>query len=146
MLPDNYRLKKRRDFSRIYARGRHDACSAFILYCLPRRGSTEVHIGFSASKKLGHAVERNRIKRVFRHVAASLLELFPPGCDYIFVIRGAALEQSFERISRQMAKMLRSSPAVPGHNSKPQGCAKKQARNSSTVQAQAHGGTSDQQA
>ena len=64
----------------------------------------------------------------------------------IFVIRGAALEQSFERISRQMAKMLRSSPAVPGHNSKPQGCAKKQARNSSTVQAQAHGGTSDQQA
>ena len=52
MLPDNYRLKKRRDFSRIYARGRHDACSAFILYCLPRRGSTEVRIGFSASKKM----------------------------------------------------------------------------------------------
>lgn len=114
MLPDNYRLKKRRDFSRIYARGRHDACSAFILYCLPRRGSAEVRIGFSASKKLGHAVVRNRIKRVFRHAAAAHLAEFPPGCDYIFVIRNAALEQSFERISKQIAKMLLKSPAVNG--------------------------------
>ena len=114
MLPDNYRLKKRRDFSRAYTRGKHDACAAFVLYCLPHRGSTAVRIGFSASKKLGHAVTRNRVKRVFRHVAAAHLAEFPPGREYIFVIRNAALGWDHQRLGQQLSKMLRTSPAVQG--------------------------------
>ena len=110
MLPDAYRLKKRRDFSRIYARGKHQACSAFVLYRLPRRRTTEIRIGFSASKKLGHAVERNRIKRVFRHAAAAILPSFTPGCDYVFLIRPAAFNYSFDQLQRQMVKLLSREP------------------------------------
>ena len=106
MLPDSYRLKLRRDFARGYARGEHQAQPGFILYWLPHRGEPRCRIGFSASKKLGGAVERNRVKRVLRHAALSLLEQFPAGYDYVFVIRAAAKDSSFDQLRRQISTAL----------------------------------------
>ena len=119
MLPAVYRLKRRRDFARAYDKGKAKSCGAFVLYrsCrgssdLRRRGDRGcggaklARIGFSASKKLGPAVVRNRIKRVFRHAAVAQIKLFSPGCDYIFVIRRPALACDFEQIKAQMAKIL----------------------------------------
>ncbi|NLF79611.1 MAG: ribonuclease P protein component [Clostridia bacterium] len=120
MLPAVYRLKRRRDFARAYNKGKAKSCGAFVLYrscrvCSDLRrvkggrgcgGAQSARIGFSASKKLGPAVTRNRIKRVFRHAAASQIKLFSPGCDYIFVIRRQALACDFGQIKTQMAKIL----------------------------------------
>ena len=101
MLPDEYRLKKRRDFSRAYSRGRSKSCPEFVLYRYHRQGQ-QTRIGFSASKKLGSAVMRNRLKRVFRHAAAESISSFDHGCDYIFVIRQAASKSTFEQIVAQI--------------------------------------------
>ena len=106
MLPGIFRLKKRYDFSRAYYKGRAKACTEFVLYRYYRKGR-EIRIGFSASKKLGHAVARNRIKRIFRHAAYSNLDKFLPGGDYIFVIRKAALSRSYTDIETQIKKMLK---------------------------------------
>ena len=105
MLPKAYRLTMRRDFSRVYTRGRSLACREFVLYCRARSGS-DVRIGFSSSKKLGGAVERNRARRVFRHAAAGILESFPGGCDYIFVIRNGSAGKSSDDIRRTMLSQL----------------------------------------
>lgn len=105
MLPAAYRLTMRRDFSRVYTKGRSNACREFALYCLPRKGE-DIRIGFSSSKKLGGAVERNRARRVFRHAAAGILESFPAGCDYIFVIRTGAMAKSSDQIRRTMLSQL----------------------------------------
>ena len=105
MLPASYRLKRRSDFSRVYDKGRAKACTDFVLYRYNRRGQ-QTRIGFSASKKIGHAVIRNRVKRVFRHAAVALKDKFSPGYDYIFVIRKPAVDHDFEEIKLQMAKML----------------------------------------
>jgi len=66
-----------------------------------------MRIGFSASKKLGHAVIRNRLKRLFRHAAFANLEKFSTGWDYIFVIRQPALTRTFSQIEAQIIKMLK---------------------------------------
>jgi|WetSurMetagenome_2_1015567.scaffolds.fasta_scaffold296373_1 ribonuclease P protein component len=119
MLPEQYRLKRRRDFARAYDKGKAKSCSAFVLYRSCRKnadlgrvnrrgccGADSVRIGFSASKKLGQAVVRNRLKRVFRAAAAAEIERFTPGYDYIFVIRHPALDHTYEQIKAQMVKLL----------------------------------------
>ena len=106
MLPGSYRLKKRCDFSRVYDKGYAKACAEFVLYRYNRKGS-QTRIGFSTSKKLGHAVIRNRVKRVFRHAVVALLDKFPPGYDYIFVIRKPALGRSVEEIKTLIVNLLR---------------------------------------
>ncbi len=105
MLSASFRLQKRRDFGCVYRKGKAKATSAFVFYRLRRRGGG-VRIGFSASKKLGNAVTRNRIKRVFRHIVQEQLENFPLSSDYIFVIRNGALELTFQQLSQQISNML----------------------------------------
>ena len=51
-------------------------------------------------------MERNRARRVFRHAAAGILESFPKGCDYIFVIRSGATGKSSDDIRRTMLSQL----------------------------------------
>ncbi|MBQ1501087.1 MAG: ribonuclease P protein component [Firmicutes bacterium] len=108
MLPAAYRLTRRCDFSRVYAKGRSAACREFVLYSLKRPGE-QVRIGFSSSRKLGHAVVRNRQRRVFRHAAAAVLAEFPRGRDYVFVIRRGALDKDLgcikKAISRELARL-----------------------------------------
>lgn len=105
MLPAEARLTKRRDFSHVYARGKAKACPAFVLYTLKKRGDVP-RIGFSVSKKVGNAVVRNRVKRVFRHATREILSGFCAGYDYVFVIRKNALTLTQKQIVSSMRNML----------------------------------------
>lgn len=104
MLPKHLRLRQRRDFGRVYRRGKSVACPGFVLYKKQGNGRL-TRFGFSVSKKVGNAVVRNRIKRRFRAVVQERLSLFAAGCDYIFVLRSAALGYSHTELVRQVEKM-----------------------------------------
>ena len=105
MLPQEFRLTKRGDFSRVYARGKAIACKDFVMYRCKRRGGA-VRIGFSSSKKLGGAVQRNRARRVFRHAAAGILDKFPAGADYVFIIRASGAVKTAPQIQRSILRQL----------------------------------------
>ncbi|MEG1536732.1 MAG: ribonuclease P protein component [Clostridiales bacterium] len=105
MLPQQYRLKERRDFRRIYHRGQVKACGAFVVYVCPSRPKG-CKIGFSVSKKIGNAVVRNRLKRMFRHGAYQLIDRFEPNKSYVFVIRAAAKELSFQELLEELSRAL----------------------------------------
>ena len=106
MLPKRYRLKAKKDFRRVYQKGKTLAYPCFVLY---RRGSRlpEHRVGFSISKKVGNAVERNRIKRRLRELARSMPEAFSPHADYIFVVRAAAKNATFDVLAVQMREALK---------------------------------------
>src|SRR5690349_1371109 len=54
-------------------------------------GSAVVHAGFTATKRIGGAVVRNRAKRRLREAARAILpEHGRPGFDYVFIARGGA--------------------------------------------------------
>jgi ribonuclease P protein component len=58
-----------------------------------------VRAGFTATKRIGGAVERNRAKRRLREAARLLLPaLATPGFDYVFVARGGVTTRAWPRL------------------------------------------------
>lgn len=103
MLPQNNRLKARRDFRRIYQKGRALPMPAFVLY-YRRNNLTEFRVGFSVSKKIGNAVIRNRVKRRLRAACREQSALFKPGYDYIFIARQGGKNINYTKLCQQIAK------------------------------------------
>ena len=63
----SHSMKENSLFRRLYARGKSAANSYLVIYCR-KNGSTENRIGYTVSKKLGHAVVRNRVRRRLREI------------------------------------------------------------------------------
>lgn len=87
-------LKTRADFLRVAAaRGRMVTPSLILQVALrpaELAGDERIRVGFTASRKVGNAVVRNRAKRRLRAAAAEVLpRLGRPGTDYVLVARAA---------------------------------------------------------
>jgi len=93
------RLKTRADFVHVAARGRRAVRPGFILQAAARPVETEsgtVRIGFTASRKVGNAVIRNRAKRRLRAVAAQVLAQHGrPGTDYVLIARSTTGDRAY---------------------------------------------------
>ena len=72
-----------------------------------RADSGPPRVGFTVSKKVGGAVERNRVRRRLREIVR-LSDAGPlrPGSDYVLVGRRAALELPFDRLIADFARAL----------------------------------------
>jgi ribonuclease P protein component len=93
------RLKKRADFLAC-AQAASCARGAIVVQARSRDdASPRVRAGFTATKRIGGAVERNRAKRRMREAARLLLpELAHPGFDYVFIARGGAITRPWARL------------------------------------------------
>src|SRR3954451_17151962 len=92
------RLRKRPEF---LACAKAPACARGAVLVQARRRDEEplVRAGFTATKRIGGAVERNRAKRRLREAARLLLpELASPGFDYVFVARGGVTTRPWPRL------------------------------------------------
>ncbi len=83
------RLSRSGEFDRVYRDGSSHATRHLVLYSFPRREDEEdgVRLGVSASRKVGGAVERNRVKRVMREAFWELADRLPAGHDFVLVAR-----------------------------------------------------------
>jgi ribonuclease P protein component len=100
------RLRQRADFLAA-ATGAKVPTTAFVLQAR-KRGDDDgpARIGFTVSRKVGNAVERNRVRRRLREIVR-LSPGLPAGHDYVLVGRRAALSVPFERISDDFRRALR---------------------------------------
>lgn len=90
-------LKLNHIFRRLYATsGRGNGF--LVLYARKNRTSTN-RVGITVSKKLGHAVVRNRIRRRVREVYRLNEHLFQPGWDIVVVVRSRAIDASFSDLT-----------------------------------------------
>lgn len=84
------------------ARGNADA---LVVLARPVRQGSLGRVGFTVSKKVGKAHERNLVKRRLRHLMRQQKERFAAH-DVVVIARASALEISFEELSRQLDKAL----------------------------------------
>ena len=101
ILPETRRLKKRREFT--FARdGVTERRKSVVIQARARAGAdpgSHVGEGFTATKKIGGAVQRNRAKRRLREASRRLLARYGrPGWDYVFIAREATLEVGWSRL------------------------------------------------
>ncbi len=100
------RLRQRSDFLAAAA-GVKAPAAAFVLQARQRGDGGPPRVGFTVSKKVGNAVERNRVRRRLREVVRlSAAGRLRPGSDYVLIGRRAALDLSFERLIEDFAGAL----------------------------------------
>lgn len=91
-------LKLNHIFRRLYATSGY-ANSYLVLYARKNNSQTN-RVGITASKKLGHAVVRNRIRRRLREVYRLNESRFAPGWDIVVVARSRCLTAPFEKLAQ----------------------------------------------
>jgi ribonuclease P protein component len=84
------RLSRSADFDRVFRQGRSHAGRELVLYVFPRGESEEPRLGLSVGRKVGGAVQRNRVKRLLREAFDLERERLPPGTDAVVVARHEA--------------------------------------------------------
>ena len=92
------RLRQRADFLAVAA-GQKIPAASFVLQARRRGDQGPARVGFTVSKKVGSAVERNRVRRRLREaVRRSASRHMRQGHDYVIVGRRAALTADFARL------------------------------------------------
>ena len=90
-------LKLNHLLRRLYQKGKSAANKYLVIYCR-RNGSPENRIGYTVSRKLGHAVVRNRVRRRLREIYRLHESQFRPGWDLVVVARSRAVDAPYKKL------------------------------------------------
>ena len=107
------RLKRRQDFLAA-AKASYAAMPGLVVQARDRKDDAAPRVGFTATKKLGNAVARNRVKRRLREIAR--LHLTPDaraGFDYVLIGRAPTLDRAFGLLQSDLASALKRLHRTP---------------------------------
>ncbi|HEV3318401.1 MAG TPA: ribonuclease P protein component [Solirubrobacteraceae bacterium] len=80
-------MSRSAEFERVYRQGRSTANRYLVLYTFPNSSTRRARLGLSVSRKVGGAVERNRVKRLLREAFAQTEHQLGPEQDIVVVAR-----------------------------------------------------------
>ncbi len=118
MAPRIARLTRRSEFLHAAAKGRKSAMPGLVLQAVSQvhrptekgnsdNGENAFRVGFTASRRVGGAVARNRAKRRLRAAVARVMpERAIAGQDYVVIARAATLDREFKDLLRDLETAL----------------------------------------
>ena len=103
------KIRLRKDFINIQNNGNKHVCSSFIIQSFKNNSQNQPsRFGFTASKKVGGAVERNKAKRRMRELVYSLKDKFKEfGYDYVLIARKNIVDKKFEDLKKDLNNTLK---------------------------------------
>ncbi len=104
--PMKYRaICRNNEFSRIYAKGKSYVHPQLVLYVFKTK-KKPTRVGFTATKKIGNAVVRNRARRVMKAALAEHLCPDSVGFDLVLVARGQTPHIKTPQLSKTIGKLF----------------------------------------
>ncbi len=111
--PTTDTLRKRSDFLAIAKTGKRGIAQSVTLQYRPQPEATIIRVGFTATKKLGNAVVRNRAKRRLRAAIHQVLqETAFAACDLVLIAREGLAERDFPTLLQDLRYCLRKAGAA----------------------------------
>lgn len=93
-------MRARAEFQEIQAAGRRVNTASFVLLISCRKGEDlGSRLGVTASKRVGNAVVRNRVKRIVRAAFRASQELFAPDLDVVAIARPSAAQLTSAQVT-----------------------------------------------
>lgn len=104
-MEKSLRLRKNRDYQKVYKKGRSYWNRQFTLLVLKNNLNSK-RIGFTVTKKYGSAVKRNNIKRRLKEILRNNKDTLAVGYDYIFVPRQNTYQMDFKDLTRSLLHLI----------------------------------------
>ncbi|MFC4778350.1 ribonuclease P protein component [Paenibacillus sp. GCM10023252] len=101
------RLRSRGDFSKVYRGGRSFANGQFVVYWSRQPVAEPFRLGISASKKIGNAVVRNRMRRMIKEIVRLNADRIVPQVDMILIVRKPAVVMKSKEMEKSILHVLR---------------------------------------
>jgi len=108
MLKSINRLKKRKEFAYLYNNGTAKHTNNLTLVYLPTK-HRPLKIGFSISKKIGKAHDRNLIKRRLRAIVREYVSILPDNYNMVFIVKVGVLDLTYSQLKDQVNVVISKS-------------------------------------
>jgi ribonuclease P protein component len=106
MLSSNYRLKKKKDFTEVYKKGKK-IYSHFFLMKFMKNNLDTYRIGFVVSKRIVlKIVSRNKLKRRMREAVKFPQKSIKGSYDIIVIAKPSAADQDYKIIKNDLKKLF----------------------------------------
>ncbi len=99
------RLRKRREFQKVFKEGKVFSNDQIIVYALLNSGEIS-RLGITVGRKFGNAVKRNRLKRILREAYRLNKQLLHRGVDIIVIPRSGFSDLTLKSIEEKFKNLL----------------------------------------
>ncbi|MBD3949733.1 ribonuclease P protein component [Tuanshanicoccus lijuaniae] len=107
-----YRVKTEKDFQTAFKNGISFANRQLVLYIYPKNNQSHFRVGFSVGKKIGNAVERNRVKRLLRHAMMEVDTQIAQDYDYLLIARHDIKGKNFNQVKQSLLHVMKLASVV----------------------------------
>ena len=112
-MKKSFRVKKDREFQKVFRKGKSTANRQFVIYQYNKEDQSHFRVGISVSKKLGNAVTRNRLKRRIRHILMELDDQLAQDVDFIVIARQTIVQMSYQEMKSSRMHVLKLATLLP---------------------------------
>lgn len=105
-MQKKYRLQNFIDYAWVYRNGCSYANHQLVLYVLVQPKVDRFRVGISASKKIGNAVVRNRLRRIIKEIVRHQADRIANHIDLVFIVRKGAVNMDYKKLAMSVHHVM----------------------------------------